>query len=109
MGIKKYKPTSPGRRFSSVDDFADITVTSPLKKLTKAKSRSAGRNSSGKITVRHRGGGAKRRIRVIDFKQDKFDIPGKIETIEYDPEDILLHLIKWKLMTLLSLQKKKLK
>lgn len=85
MGIKRYKPTSPGRRISSVDDFSDITATSPLKKLTVAKKRKAGRNSSGKITVRHRGGGAKRRIRLIDFKQDKFEIPAKIETIEYDP------------------------
>lgn len=85
MGIKRYKPTSPGRRLSNVDDFSDITATSPLKKLTIAKKRKAGRNSSGKITIRHRGGGAKRRIRLIDFKQDKFNIPARIETIEYDP------------------------
>jgi large subunit ribosomal protein L2 len=85
MGVKKYKPTSPGRRISSVDDFSDITAKKPLKKLTVAKKRKAGKNSSGKITVRHRGGGAKRRIRLIDFKQDKFDIPAKIEAIEYDP------------------------
>lgn len=85
MGIKIYKPTSPGRRFSSVDDFSDITATSPFKKLTIAKKRKAGRNFSGKITVRHRGGGAKRRIRLVDFKQDKFNIPARIETIEYDP------------------------
>lgn len=85
MGIKKYKPTSPGRRISNVDDFEDITQNTPLKNLTMAKKRKAGRNSSGKITIRHRGGGAKRRIRLIDFKQDKFDIPAKVETIEYDP------------------------
>lgn len=85
MGIKRYKPTSPGRRLSSVDDFSDITAASPLKRLTIAKKRRAGRNSSGKITIRHRGGGAKRRIRLIDFKQNKFDIPAKVEAIEYDP------------------------
>jgi large subunit ribosomal protein L2 len=85
MGIKIYKPTSPGRRISSVDDFADITSTTPLKKLTIAKKRKAGRNSSGKITTRHRGGGAKRRIRIIDYKQNRFDLSAKVETIEYDP------------------------
>jgi large subunit ribosomal protein L2 len=85
MGIKRHKPTSPGRRISSVDDFKDITATFPVKKLTVAKKRKSGRNSSGKITIRHRGGGAKRRIRLVDFKQDKFDMPAKVETIEYDP------------------------
>lgn len=85
MGIKKYKPTSPGRRFSSVDDFADLTESKPFKKLTIKKTATAGRNFSGKITIRHRSGGVKKRIRLIDFKQDKFDVPAKVETIEYDP------------------------
>jgi len=85
MGIKRVKPTTPGRRQATFDDFADLTVKKPFKQLTKAKKRISGRNAQGKITVRHRGGGAKRVVRVIDFKQDKFDIPAKIQTIEYDP------------------------
>ncbi len=84
MGVKRYKPTTPGRRLSSVDDFADITKSSPEKKLTIKKNRKAGR-TKGKITVRHRGGGAKRRIRLIDFKREKFDVPAKVAAIEYDP------------------------
>lgn len=85
MGIKVYKPTTPGRRKSSVDTFEDITSKKPLKALTMIKKRKAGRNAAGRITVRHRGGGAKRYHRVIDFKRDKFDIPGKVISIEYDP------------------------
>jgi len=85
MGIKVYKPTTPGRRKSSVDDFKDITRTKPEKSLIIGKKRKAGRNSSGRITVRHRGGGAKRSYRLIDFKRDKYDIPAKVESIEYDP------------------------
>ncbi len=84
MGVKRYKPTTPGRRISSVDDFADVTKSSPEKKLTIKKNRKAGR-TNGKITVRHRGGGAKRRIRLVDYKRDKFDVPAKIASIEYDP------------------------
>jgi len=84
MPVRRYKPTTPGRRISSVDTFEDITVKKPLKKLTKTRKRSGGR-TKGKITVRHRGGGAKRRIRIIDFKRTKFDIPAKVATIEYDP------------------------
>jgi len=84
MGIKRYKPTTPGRRISSVDAFDDVTKTSPEKKLTKHRKKFAGR-TNGKITVRHRGGGAKQRIRVIDSKRSKFDIPAKVAAIEYDP------------------------
>lgn len=85
MGIKKVKPTTPGRRGATFDDFSDITKSKPEKKLTIAKKRKGGRNSQGKITIRHRGGGAKRRIRIIDFKRDKYDIPAKVFSIEYDP------------------------
>ena len=84
MGIRVYKPTTPGRRKSSVQTFDDVTETKPFKKLVVSKKQQAGR-SGGKIAVRHRGGGAKRNIRVIDWKRDKFDIPGTVKTIEYDP------------------------
>ncbi|MEI6510675.1 MAG: 50S ribosomal protein L2 [Candidatus Uhrbacteria bacterium] len=84
MPVKKYNPTTNARRLSSVDTFEDITKTEPERRLTIAKKQQAGR-SNGKITVRHRGGGAKRRIRVVDFKHDKLDIPAKVIAIEYDP------------------------
>jgi large subunit ribosomal protein L2 len=84
MPIKIYKPTSPGRRLASVDTFEDITKFEPEKKLIVIRKKKVGR-SGGKITVRHRGGEAKRYIRLVDFKQDKFDIPGKVIAIEYDP------------------------
>ncbi|MFH1404486.1 MAG: 50S ribosomal protein L2 [Patescibacteria group bacterium] len=84
MGVKKYKPTTPGRRISSVDDFSDITKTTPHKKLTIKRKQFAGR-TKGKITVRHKGGGAKRRIRLIDSKRTKYDIPANVLSIEYDP------------------------
>lgn len=84
MPVKRYKPTTAGRRISSVDTFEDVTATKPLKSLTIHKKKFAGR-SNGKITVRHRGGGAKQRIRLIDGKREKFDIPAKVATIEYDP------------------------
>lgn len=85
MGIKKYKPITAGRRNSSVDDFSDITAKEPEKSLIVIRKKNAGRNSSGKITVRHKGGGAKRYYRIIDFKRDKYDIPAKVVSIEYDP------------------------
>lgn len=85
MGIKKVKPTTPGRRRATFDDFLDITKKKPEKKLIKIKKRRGGRNARGKITIRHRGGGAKRYIRIIDFKRNKFDIPAKVASIEYDP------------------------
>ena len=85
MGVKKYKPTSPGRRGMSSSDFAEITTSSPLKSLTRALRKKSGRNVYGRITMRRRGGGHKRRYRVIDFRRDKFGIPAKVTTIEYDP------------------------
>lgn len=85
MGVKKYKPTSPGRRAMSVSDFADVSTDKPLKKLTKALRKHAGRNVYGRITVRRRGGGHKRRIRIIDFRREKYGIPATVASIEYDP------------------------
>ena len=85
MPIKKVKPTTPGRRQATFEDFSDITRTVPEKSLIKIKKKHSGRNNQGKITIRHRGGGSKRYIRIIDFKRDKFNIPGKVATIEYDP------------------------
>jgi len=85
MPIKIYRPVTKGRRLSSVDAFSDITKWEPEKSLIVAKKRASGRNSQGKITVRHRGGGAHRYVRIVDFKQDKYDIPAKVAAIEYDP------------------------
>lgn len=85
MGIKKFKPTSPGRRNMSSSDFADVSADRPLKRLTSALRRKGGRNVYGRITVRRRGGGHKRRYRVIDFKRTKFAVPARVATIEYDP------------------------
>lgn len=85
MGVKRVKPTTAGRRQARFDDFADISKSKPEKRLTVAKRRTNGRNSQGKITIRHRGGGAKRALRIIDFKRDKYDIPAKVASIEYDP------------------------
>ncbi|SFR04885.1 50S ribosomal protein L2 [Desulfoscipio geothermicus] len=85
MGIKKFKPTSPGRRFVTVSTFEEITATEPEKSLLEPLKRKGGRNGSGRITVRHRGGGHKRMYRIIDFKRDKDGIPAKVATIEYDP------------------------
>lgn len=85
MGIKEYKPTSAGRRDSSVSDFAEVTSTKPEKSLVVGMRKKGGRNNSGRITCRHRGGGHKRLYRLIDFKRNKFDVPAKVATIEYDP------------------------
>ncbi len=85
MGLKKFKPTSPGRRHMIASDFSEITREKPEKSLTKALKSKAGRNSQGRITVRHQGGGNKRRYRIIDFKRDKIGIPAKVFSIEYDP------------------------
>jgi large subunit ribosomal protein L2 len=85
MTVKAYNPTSPGRRGGSVLLNEDLTKSKPEKSLVVALRKRGGRNNQGKITVRHRGGGAKRMIRIIDFKRDKFDIPGKVAAIEYDP------------------------
>jgi large subunit ribosomal protein L2 len=85
MPIKVYKPTSPGRRGMSVTTFDDITRTEPERSLLRPLHKKAGRNAQGRITVRHQGGGHKRRYRVIDFKRDKFGVPGRVDSIEYDP------------------------
>ena len=85
MGIKTYNPYTPSRRQMTGSDFAEITKTTPEKSLLASKSRQAGRNNQGKITVRHRGGGAKRKYRIIDFKRNKDGIAAKVIGIEYDP------------------------
>jgi large subunit ribosomal protein L2 len=85
MGIRTYKPTSPGRRFQTVQTFDDLTTSKPHKPLVENLHRSGGRNNHGELTSWWRGGGHKRLYRIIDFKRDKKDIPGKISTIEYDP------------------------
>ena len=85
MGIKKYKRTSAGRRNSSVNIREDITTTTPEKSLLKPLKKTGGRNHSGKITARHRGGGNKRKYRIIDFKRNRDDVPAEVKTIEYDP------------------------
>ena len=85
MGIKKFKPTSNGRRNMTGSDFAEITKTSPEKSLLVSLNKTAGRNSYGRITVRHRGGGHKRQYRLIDFKRVKDDVPAIVKAIEYDP------------------------
>jgi len=85
VAVKKFKPTSPGRRFVTVSDFKEITTDTPEKSLTEPLKSTAGRNNKGRVTVRHRGGGHKRLYRIIDFKRDKDGIPAKVATIEYDP------------------------
>jgi len=85
MPIRNYKPTSAGRRFQSVQTFDEITPSTSYKPLTEKLERSGGRNNRGELTSWWRGGGHKRNYRVIDFKRDKFDIPGKVATVEYDP------------------------
>ena len=85
MGIKKYNPTSPGLRGMTVSTFEEITTDKPEKSLTVTLKKHAGRNSRGKITVRHRGDGTRPKYRIIDFKRNKDNIPGKVSTIEYDP------------------------
>lgn len=85
MAIKKYKPTSNGRRGMSVSDFAEITTDKPEKSLLAPLHKRGGRNNQGKLTVRHQGGGHKRQYRIIDFKRDKDGIPGRVASIEYDP------------------------
>jgi len=85
MGIKKVKANTPGRREATFDDFKDLTKFSPEKNLVVIKKKRGGRNAQGKITVRHQGGGAKRFVRLVDFKRDKFNIPALVAAIEYDP------------------------
>jgi large subunit ribosomal protein L2 len=85
MPTRKYKPTSPGRRFMSTSGFDEVTATEPEKSLLEKLPNNAGRNNQGKITTRHRGGDGRRQYRRIDFKRDKFGVPAKVATIEYDP------------------------
>ncbi len=85
MAVKIYKPTSPGRRGKTSLDFSEITTSKPEKSLLRPLKKHAGRSNQGRITVRHRGGGSKRKLRIIDFKRNKFDVPGKVASIEYDP------------------------
>ena len=85
MGIKKYKPTTPSMRFTTLLNFEEVTASKPEKSLLLKKGGSGGRNSSGRMTMRYTGGGHKQRYRIIDFKRDNFDVVGTINTIEYDP------------------------
>lgn len=85
MGIKVYKPTSPGRRGMTVSTFEEITATTPERSLLQPLTKTGGRNNQGRMTTRHKGGGHKRMYRLIDFKRDKDNIPAKVATIEYDP------------------------
>lgn len=97
MTLKNYKPRTKSLRFTKLSSFEEITSTKPHKRLLKSKKRSSGRNNNGRITIRRRGGGHKRAIRIIDFKRDKIGIPAKVATIEYDPNRsaniALLHYI----------------
>ena len=85
MGIQKFKPKTPGLRFKQISDFEDLTNYSPEKSLLIKNKKSGGRNNTGKMTMRHVGGGHKKRYRLIDFKRDKFDIKGLVKSVEYDP------------------------
>lgn len=85
MPVKKYKPTSPGRRSMSVSAFSEITKTKPEKSLLQPLPKKSGRNNQGRLSVRHRGGGHKRQYRIIDFKRNKFGVPARVAAIEYDP------------------------
>ncbi len=85
MGIKSYKPTSPGRRFMTTESFDEVTRSEPERSLVEPVTRKGGRNNNGRLTTRHQGGGHKRRYRVIDFKRDKDGVPAKVAQIEYDP------------------------
>lgn len=97
MGIKKYNPTSPGRRFQTVSEFSDITADKPCKPLLMPLRKTGGRNNTGCVTVWQRGGGNKRAFRIIDFKRDKAGIPAIVETIEYDPNrSARIALLKYK-------------
>lgn len=85
MGLKKFKPVTPSRRFMIITDFSEITKTSPERSLLQPLKKTGGRNAYGRVTMRHRGGGHKRRYRLIDFKREKFGVPAKVVSIEYDP------------------------
>ena len=85
MGVKKLKPITPGQRFRVVNDFEQVTAVKPEKSLVKGKTKSGGRNNSGRMTMRYVGGGHKQKVRAVDFKRDKFGIPAAVKSIEYDP------------------------
>src|ERR1700737_2658109 len=85
MPVRRYKPTSPGRRFMSVSTFEEITKSEPEKSLLEPVTKKGGRNVNGRITTRHQGGGHKRRYRTIDFKRQKDGVPAKVAAVEYDP------------------------
>ena len=85
MPLRSYKPTSAGRRFMTRSTFEEITTDKPHKPLLEPQQRISGRNTQGRLTVRHRGGGEKRNYRRIDFRRDKWDVPAKLATVEYDP------------------------
>lgn len=85
MAIKRYKPTTPARRFMTVSDFAEVTSTTPERSLLESKNNSGGRNAQGRITVRHIGGGNRNKYRIIDFKRNKDGIPAKVKNVQYDP------------------------
>ena len=85
MGVRKFRPTTPGQRFLIANDFKELTGTKPEKSLMVAKKNSGGRNNSGKMTMRYIGGGHRKLVRIIDFKRDKTGVPGKVISIEYDP------------------------
>ena len=107
MAVRKYKPTSNGRRNMSVLTFEEITTDTPEKSLLAPLKSNAGRNNTGRITVRHRGGGVKRKYRIIDFKRNKDDIPATVKTIEYDPirtAFICLYMPNWKTASNVSCQ-----
>lgn len=97
MAVRKIKPTTPGQRFKVVSSFEAITAERPEKSLTRGKKSTGGRNNTGKMTMRYRGGGHKKRYRIIDFKRDKFDITGVVKTVEYDPNrNARIALIEYK-------------
>ncbi|MBF0464585.1 MAG: 50S ribosomal protein L2 [Nitrospirae bacterium] len=97
MGVRRYKPTSAGRRFQTVSDFDNVTAEKPYKPLTAPVKKAGGRNNTGRVTAWHRGGGTKRQYRIIDFKRDKTGIAAKVETIEYDPNRTArIALLKYK-------------
>ena len=85
MAIKAYKPTTPGRRGMTVTDYSGLSKVAPEKSLLRPIKKNAGRNNTGRITVRHHGGGNRQKYRIIDFKRDKADMPAKVLTLEYDP------------------------
>jgi large subunit ribosomal protein L2 len=96
MGLKNYKPLTPTLRYKTTNTFEQVTTDTPYKPLLVSKKKASGRNNTGQITVRHRGGGSRRFIRIIDFKRDKQNIPGVVETIEYDPNrSAFIALIKY--------------